>query len=76
MQLSAEDGAVRDVCWSSALGIPLRIMQGSAAAPDAHATLWRVTSISTRRPLQGVWTVDVNGYVRVNADDDIDPSSD
>lgn len=69
MRLSAQSGLEQDVCWSGALGIPLQIMQGSTM-------LWQVTSISTRRLRQEVWSVDVDGYTRVNADDDIDPSSD
>ena len=62
------------ICWSVALGIPLKMTQASAG--QAETTTWQVDTVSTKKLTDAAFTAHVAGYAVVDANQDIGPSGD
>lgn len=63
----------RDVCWSDAWGLPLMIRQ---AGKDAEKAEFSVREVDTFVPTIDQFKVDKRDFVEIDANADIDPSSD
>ena len=68
-ELSDAHGS-HDVCWSRRLGLPVAIVEAGAAGAPAR-TVWRLVSSDSLPIAASVFGVDAQGYVRVDADRDI-----
>jgi hypothetical protein len=61
-----QGGAASSICWSTRAQVPLLVMS------DKSEAMWRITSLDTRRIPQPVFAIDDRGYVRNDADEDIE----
>jgi hypothetical protein len=67
--------AAQEICWSAQWRLPL-LIQAEAGPKKAPATTFRVKQIEAKLPGSDVFRVDPAGLAVVNADQDINPSSD
>jgi hypothetical protein len=61
-----QGGTDSNICWSTRAQLPLLVMTGTGNV------VWRVKSLDRRRIAQSVFAIDDRGYVRNDANEDIE----
>jgi hypothetical protein len=61
-----QGGAASSICWSTRAEVPLLVVSAKGE------TVWRITSLDMRRIAQPVFAIDERGYVRNDANEDIE----